>query len=237
MVELWRLFKGELKRFWRYKILFFSVLVTLIWVVILYFAKGEETKGIFPALLLMDAGLMSIILLGSGFFLEKQERTLSTLMVTPVSPEQILASKIATSMLMSVISYVFLTAVILIFHDFDIQLLPLFIYTLIVASAHLAIGYVITLYSKDFMQMLVRYMGVILLFMVPVLLAAVDVTNEWLDVVYLLSPSYAGLYLFESAIVDHTFWRILLALVYLLVISGSLYPTIIIRRFKAVSVR
>ncbi|MCK7489769.1 MAG: ABC transporter permease [Anaerotruncus sp.] len=43
---------------------------------------------------MLDAGMMSVILLSASFYMEKQESTIKTLLVTPVSLAQVLAAKV-----------------------------------------------------------------------------------------------------------------------------------------------
>jgi hypothetical protein len=69
---------GELIRLWKYKILLFGVLVSLIWVLIVSLVSKTEALSLMPMLLVLDTGMMVIILLASSYYYEKQEGTIKT---------------------------------------------------------------------------------------------------------------------------------------------------------------
>jgi hypothetical protein len=73
MSKVFLLLKAEITRLIKYKIILFGLLVTLIWLVLLSVVNKEEAKTLLPQLLVFDTGLMTIILLASSYFFEKQE--------------------------------------------------------------------------------------------------------------------------------------------------------------------
>ncbi|HHT85039.1 MAG: ABC transporter permease [Bacillota bacterium] len=101
-----RLVAGELKRLAKYNILPVSLATAIIWVVLFLFLSEQEAREITPLLIFVDVAAMSILLLGASHHLEKQEGTIKTMMVMPVSTGQILAAKTVASMVLAVESAV-----------------------------------------------------------------------------------------------------------------------------------
>ncbi len=94
MSSLKKLIAGELKRLMRYKILPVSLATVIIWIVLFLFISEREAREIAPLLIFVDVAAMSILLLGASHHLEKQEGTIRSMMVMPVSPGQILATNL-----------------------------------------------------------------------------------------------------------------------------------------------
>jgi len=236
MNKLWHLVKGEIFRLFRYKIVFFSVLVSAIWALIIALTDNEAAVSLVPFLVLMDAGLMSIILMGSSYFLEKQEGTMHSLLVSPVAIFNVLLAKIISALFMALLSFVIVIGATYIFHDFQASVFLLLLYTLLVVLSHTAIGYVVTLYSRDFMQMLVRYIGMVMIFVIPMLLVGLNIIPKSWDFVVLISPTYSGQILFMSTI-NQTIetWKIILAALYLVFITATLYPLVVLKKFQQVA--
>ncbi len=235
MDRLLSLIKGEIFRLLRYKIIVFSAIASLIWVAIIALSDAETTRRLLPTLILMDAGLMSIILLAASYYLERQEGTMQSVLVSPVKLSQVLSAKIVSMVFMSFISFVLVVGSAYLFHQVKANVLLLLVYTFLVVLSHTAIGYVLTLYSKDFMQLLVRYMGLVLVFFTPLLLVEINVIPRELDFFAMLSPTYAGQVLIGSAIGSVVIWKVLFGIIYLAVIALTFYPFIVFRRFQKVA--
>lgn len=229
------MYSGEIKRLIKYKIFFFGILVSMIWAVIIALADLEAVLGLMPFLVLMDAGMMSIILLGASFYYEKQEGTMQSIIVTPIRLSTHILVKVLAMVTMGLISFVVVIGTSLIFHNFSIQLLPFALYVVVAVSAHSAIGYVLILYSRDFLAMLVKYMGVVIIFMLPMLLVQLDVISGNVEFIGLLSPTYAAQILFQSTIATKDPWTIVFSLCYLALIPAVLYPLVIMKRYEIVA--
>ena len=101
MRSLTRLIAGELQRLVRYKILPVSLATAVLWIALFWFLSPKEAVEIAPLLMLVDAAVMSILLLGASHHLEKQEGTIRTMMVMPISPAKSWPPKTAASMLLA----------------------------------------------------------------------------------------------------------------------------------------
>ncbi|MFY9147954.1 MAG: ABC transporter permease, partial [Bacillota bacterium] len=106
MSNLMRLVAGELKRLVKYNILPVSLVTAVIWIVLFLFQSANEARNIAPLLIFVDATMMAILLLGASHHLEKQDGTIRTMMVLPVSLGQILAAKTIASLVLAVESAV-----------------------------------------------------------------------------------------------------------------------------------
>ncbi len=107
---------------------------------------------------------------------------------------------------------------------------------LVVVVSHTAIGYIIILRSKDFLSMLVKYMGLVLLFYLPTLLLILGIIPENLEILALLSPTYSGEYLIGSAFSDKRTLYQLLAFGYLMVLGVGIYWGYVYPKFKKIAI-
>jgi ABC-type Na+ efflux pump permease subunit len=237
MRSWFHLLKGEVARLFKYKIMWFGIALSLIWVLVLVLSAENEAKALMPFLLVMDTGMMSIILLASSFYYEKQENTIKSLFVAPVSVTQLLSAKIVASLLSGVISMVLVGLAMWIVHGVFINYALALLYVVLSTLAHVSLGYIIVFYSVDFMSFLMKYMGLVILLMVPVLLVLLDVIND--DNIYLafLSPSFAAQYLIDSVFVAKDGWLLALGIGVLVAFPALLYPLVVYPKFKAYAIR
>ena len=126
MAKLLGLVKGEILRLWRYKITFFGLLVSGIWLLILALVTKEEANALLPQLLILDGGLMAIILLAAAYYYEKQEGTLKAVLVSPTSPALLLLAKVIGALFGSVISLTLIWLTMLVIHQTSFPILPAF---------------------------------------------------------------------------------------------------------------
>ena len=148
MNNLTRLIAGELKRMVRYKILPVSLATAIIWIALLLFLSEKEAREIAPLLIFIDVAAMSILLLGASHHLEKQEGTIKTMMVMPISPGQILVSKAIASMVLAIESTVITSAALFLFMVLLLTMLYFLLFVAIAGAAHAAIGFVLSLRSE-----------------------------------------------------------------------------------------
>lgn len=231
------LFKGEIIRLFKYKILWFGIALSLIWVLVLALSSQNDAQALMPYLLVMDTGMMSIILLASSFYFEKQESSIKTMFVAPVSIVQILSAKVIASLLSGIISMFLVGVAMLLIHGVFINYALAFLYVILSTLAHVALGYIIVFYSIDFMSFLMKYMGVVIVLMAPVLLVMLDIIPESLQFIAFLSPSYAAQYLITTLFVAGQWYYILMGITSLMILPSFLYPLVVYPKFKAYAVR
>ena len=236
MNNFWHLIKGEVYRLFKYKIIYFGVLVSLIWVSILGFADFESAKALVPTLMIVDAGMMSVLLLAASFYFEKQEGTIKSLLVAPISVHQLLWSKIIAMIISGLISMILVGGAALLLHGITVSIPLILLVVMLIVASNVVIGYVITLASKDFITMLVKYMGVVLVFYAPILLVQLGVLEGVLSTISILSPIYAGQVLVNALYGNGAEpVQIVLAAVYLVAVIGLVYPYVY-HRYQKVAI-
>ncbi len=200
MSGLVKLVMVELKRLVRYKILPVSLATAVLWIVLFLFLSENEAREIAPLLIIVDVVAMSILLLGASHHLEKQEGTIKTMIVMPVSLGQILTAKTFASMVLALESAVVTSAALFFIHRITFNYLVLLLFVAIAGAAHAAIGFFLSLRSRDFTHMLVLLLGYMFLFTIPSFLfnlGLIDSKYEWL---LMLSPSHSASRLIISAV-------------------------------------
>lgn len=238
MRSVLKLTKGELKRLITYKILPISLVTGLIWIVIFLFISKEEAVGIAPMLIFVDVCMMSILLIGASHHLEKQEGTIKSMMIMPVSLREILFAKVISSMVLGIESAVVTSAALFFIHGvtFNYGLLLLFI--IIAGGAHTAIGFLLSLISRDFTSMLGLLMAYIIPLELPTILftfGLIDIKYDW---ILMISPSHSAGNLISSAVTGEFDWaKILISCVYLIVLSAILFKFVVFPKFKNNAVR
>ncbi|MGI6213844.1 MAG: hypothetical protein ACOYIQ_04780 [Christensenellales bacterium] len=236
MNNIVKLIKGEVIRLYKYKILVVGSAVSLLWALILGLIPKENAVSLLPILLFMDASVMSILLLAASFYLEKQEGSLKTLLVTTVGVGDILIAKVAASLINGLISGVIVAVSAMIIHKIQINLLLLFCYLLIVVAAHSAIGFVIILFCKDFGSVIVFYALFALVAIIPSFLLSLGVIPRKFNDILLFSPSHSGQVLINSVVAEVKVYQIAVAIAYLLILTAILYRFVVYKKFKQYAV-
>lgn len=238
MSSLWRLISGEIQRLIRYKILPMSIAVSAIWIIIFLFISKDDASLLAPLLIFVDISIMSILLIGASHHLEKQEGTIKSMMVMPVSAGEILISKIISSMVLGVVSFIIMSITLYVIHGLTFNYLLMFIFILIAGAAHAAIGFFLAHYSKDFTSMLGWLMAYTFPFALPSILfifGIIDMKYEWL---LMLSPSHAASTLINSAFLNQLDWsKIFTACAYLIILSFILLKLVVYPLFKKNSIK
>lgn len=235
MRNLLILIKGEIIRLFKYKILIFGFIFSILLVFVLALSAKSEAQALTPFFLVMDTGMMTIILLAASFYFEKQENTAKSLFVMPVSIAQILFAKIVSSLISSVISIVLVGLTMLIVHGVIINFALAIIFVTISALAHVSIGYIIVFISRDFTSFLMKYMGIVLLLMIPALLVLLNVISKEGEYFAILSPSYAIQFLMGSLFETKEIGKIIFGIIVLIFVPSLIIPLFIYPKFKVYS--
>lgn len=238
MRSISKLTLGELKRLVSYKILPVSLITGLIWIGVFLFISKEDAIGIAPLLIFVDVCMMSILLIGASHHLEKQEGTIKSMMIMPVSLREILTAKVISSLVLGIESAVVTSAAMFFIHGvtFNYGLLLLFI--IIAGAVHTAIGFLLSLISKDFTSMLGLLMAYILPFELPTILFTFGIIDAKYDWILMLSPSHSAGNLISYAVKsDIDVLKAVIACIYLVVLSMILYRFVVLPKFKNNAVR
>ncbi len=224
MSKLTTLVKGELFRLRKYNLLAASLFVSAIWVGLLHFLNIENVTKLIPQLIFIDVTTMAMLLVGVTFIYERDESTIRTLLVSPISKSEYILAKMICNIIPSTLSLTIMYIYSKLFKIIEINYFILLGAVILVAFFHSLIGFLLTYYSKDFTDLLMTIMKVFFVFLLPVLLVEFNiVTNEiFRKAVYLL-PTKSALMILMGAAGKAQTWEIIVSLIYLLLGSIALY--------------
>lgn len=215
---------GELQRMKKYNILTAGILVNLIWIGVLYFVDVEDISSLVPILVYIDATAMSMVLIGATLFYEKQEGTIRTLLVAPISKGEYIFAKTFANITSNLITLLVIYVYGKLFKEINLNLLGLIGSVVLIAFFHSMIGFVLTFYTKDFTEMLMGMMKYTFIFSIPVLLEQIGfIKNEIIDKILFLVPTKSATILLEGTAGGIDTYKILFAMVYLIIASLVLY--------------
>lgn len=232
MSNIIKLIKGELVRLYKYKIVLVGMIVSIIWVTIIALSDKNSIENIIPMLIFMDAGMMSILLMSASFFLEKQEGSIKSLLVTPIKLVDVLFSKVISIIILSIISTTLVVLAAIIFHKTSVNILSLYLYVIIIVTSHLSIGLVITLFSKDFGAMIGIYAGFAFISLIPSIFYTLGIIPNSFGTILLISPSHAGQMLLNSSFTNVDLLVVIVSLLYLIILPSLLYPLVIFKKYR-----
>ncbi|MFW5780676.1 MAG: ABC transporter permease [Bacillota bacterium] len=232
---------GELKRAIRYKVLTIGLLVSLLWLIIIFFVRDNlnEVSMLIPLFIFTDAAVMSVMLIGASIYFEKQEGSIKSVLVSPVGVWQILIAKLINSVAISLISALIVGLGAIFMTDIKINIPLLLMYVAITVVAHSAIGFALSMTSKDFNAMLVNFMLFMVIFVIPPILIILNVIPSEYEIYSLISPSQAANTLLNSAVQDNSYkwYEISISIVYLLTITVALMKFFVQKRFQKDAMR
>lgn len=238
MNTLIRLIKGELTRLLKYKILPVSLATSVLWIGLFLSVSAREAWDLASLVIFVDVAAMSVLLLGASHHLEKQDGTIRTMMVMPVSLVQIITAKTVASMVLAIESAAITSLALYIIHKITLNYAMLLLFVVISCAAHAAIGFVLSLNSRDFNSMQGLLMAYMFIFMIPSLLFAFKVFDAKYEWLIMISPSHAANHLITSAVTgEYKPGMIIVGCLYLLILAGILFRFVVCPKFKDNAVR
>ncbi len=232
--------QGELTRLNKYGVTTISFVVAIVWGLMLYFVKDA---GIFskllPLIIVFDATMMSIIFIGAVMFFEKTESTFSTMLVTPVSRQNLILSKATANTIQLIFSSMLIILVFYFIKDVQIRWVLVIFGLLVSIFFHSLLGFIFSFHSKDFTSMLMGVITYVFLFSVPSILNAFDVIfkGEVWSYVLLIFPTQAAIQLINVGFGAAITLKFYLSIVVFLVIGICGYAFYILPKFKEYAVK
>ena len=233
MTKFLIVFKNEIYRLKQYKIIQISFLLSIIWMIILYFIK-DQAKDIVPLFIFSDAALMSMIFVGVNLFYERQENTSKTLLVLPINRKIQIYSKVSSAIFLSLQSTVLLGLFSYFFLDVNINFFFLVLSTILITILHSLIGYIFSIISKDFNGLLVLTISFMFLLAIPSILLMLNVFdgNIILNNLLLMTPTENAFILLNySFYKDIEVFKIIISLVYNVGLSFILFKYYILKKY------
>ena len=238
MKTMRKLFLGEMRRMVSYKILPVSLVTSVLWIIAFLLVSRMEALSIAPMLLFTDVVMMSILLVGASHHLERQEGTVRSMLVMPVSIGQIVMSKMLSSLALSLESAVILCGALYFIHGVILNYGLLLLAAILAGASHAALGYSLSLMSRDFSSLLGLLSLYILVFALPTILLFLNVIPAGYDWLLMISPAHDAQLLFTAAFTG-TFdtAKLLAALGYLAALTAVLVTRHVRPGFKRHAVR
>jgi len=231
------LIKGEFARLNKYNLFTANFVVLLFWVLLAYFLEGEVLLGFIPLIFFMDSVMMTILLVGATLFYEKKEHTMDSIMVSPVTEDEYLLSKIAVNAVNSLITVVFVSAAVCVMKGVTFNYFLVVPVVLTVTALHTVIGIRLSYTAKDFTSLLINYMVYVFVFVMPPLFAMVDLIGDAIARFFILLPPEASIILISSAFTEVDPGKLIFGYVYLLALTVLLYARVVKPGFSAYLMR
>ncbi len=217
MSNFFVLINGEIQRMKKYNILTASIFVSLIWIGILHFINVEDVTNIIPLLIFMDATSMAMLLVGVTFIYEKQEGTIRTLLVSPISKAEYILAKNFSNIIFNIFSLVIMYGYSKLFKEVNLNFFAILGSVILVSFFHSMVGFLLTYFSKDFTDLLMGMMKYVFIFMTPVLLEEFNIiTNNIFKKALYIIPTKASLTLLKGATGSYEPWKIRMSILYIM---------------------
>jgi len=151
---------------------------------------------------------------------------------------QILTAKTVASMVLALESTVVTAVALYVIHGITLDYAALLLFVVVAGAAHAAIGFALSLNSKDFNSMLGLLMVYMFVFTIPSILFSfgiVDAKYEWL---FMISPSHSAHHLIASAVrEDYQLGMVFGGCLYLAVLAALLFKFAVYPKFKSNAAR
>lgn len=232
MPNIFVLLLGEVRRLQRYNIMAASVVVALIWIGVLYLTEIPDITFIFPLLIFVDTTSMAILMVGVTIFFEKQEGSLRTILVTPITKFDYLLTKSIVTVISSVVTLVILYLYATYFRELNLNFIALLGSVILVSLFHSLVGFLLTYNSRDFTSLLINMMKYLVVFMIPTLLVNINIIqHDLFEKILYVAPTKAAMLLLYSSAGDLALWELIYALAYMGLGSIILF-IIVLKRFN-----
>jgi fluoroquinolone transport system permease protein len=236
------LFKSEFIRLIKYRIIPISFAISLLWMVALYFIGEEAAKNFASLFIALDASVMSLLMIGSSLFFEREENTLKPLLVTPTSIQTILLVKIISTIYIALQSAVLVSLFVYFILGISLNFVMMVIFVSLIATVHALIGFYLSMKSIDFTGFLVSMIVYTVSFGFPSLLLGLQIIPTWAEFIFVFSPIHvANLFMnyvfqIEGAIGLLSFTMIL-GITWLGIISLVLYKKYVVINYPVMAVK
>lgn len=218
------LFKGEVHRLFKYNLIGASLFVSIIWLGILHFLPQDDISTIVPQLVFLDVTTMAMLLIGVTLIYEREENTLKTILISPVSKDEYILSKLIANILPSILSLTIIFLYGRFFKTMNINYINIFLGVVLVSFFHSLIGFILSYYARSFTDLLMLILLVFFIILLPVILDEFRIIDNEIfrKMVYILPTKSALMIIMGTAgIIEKG--KIMLSLIYMTLGSAGLY--------------
>jgi fluoroquinolone transport system permease protein len=218
---------GEWQRFRKYHLLTANLVLLLIWVLIASALDKEELKPFLPFIFLMDAAMMNIALTGTMIFYEKQEHTINAILVSPVTENEYLCSKVVTSILSSLLTLVLIALAMWVVKGITFTYWSLIPAIIVVAGFHALLGIALTYGAKDFTGIMLRAILYMFVFLLPAVFGLFGLISEDVMKYVMVLPPVSSASLLSTSVTTIAIWQIVFGYLYLSLLSIVIYLRVV----------
>jgi fluoroquinolone transport system permease protein len=228
---------GEWQRFRKYHLLTANLVLLLIWMLIASALGKEELKPFIPFIFLMDAAMMNIALTGTMIFYEKQEHTINAILVSPVTENEYLCSKVVTSILSSLLTLVLIALAMWVVKGITFKYWSLIPAIIVVAGFHALLGIALTYGAKDFTGIMLRAILYMFVFLLPAVFGLFGLISEDVMTYVMVFPPVSSASLLSTSVTTIAVWQIVFGYLYLSLLSIVIYLRVVKPGFHRYVVR
>ena len=232
MSRLQVLIKGEFDRLNKYNLFTAHFVTLLLWVGLAWFLEGEMLLLFLPVVFLMDSVMMTVLLVGATLFYEKKEHTINSIMISPVSENEYLLTKVIVNVINSLITVIFVSAAVYFIKDVTYNYFLLLPAVIIVTVVHTLIGIRFSYSAKDFTSLLVNFIVYAFVFLFPSIFVALGVIGADVANYLILMPPEASSILISTGFQDVTLWKIIFGYGYLTILAVVLFKYMVKPKFN-----
>ena len=215
MNRLLILIKGELQRLTKYNVTMVSMLVAITWFLLLYFIDDINFfQSMLPFIIMIDATMMAVLYIGAIMFFEKTESTISTMLVTPTTDDELILSKVIANVIHMLFSSMLIIVAFFFVKDISVNW-PIIILSIIISVAfHSLLGFVFSFHTKDFTSMLLGVMLYSFILVIPSGLYYLNVIKGdiW-GYILLITPSQAAIEMIAVGLGEALNWRFFVGII------------------------
>jgi fluoroquinolone transport system permease protein len=131
-----------------------GAVLTLVWVGILSLFSGEAIRLAVPIVLLSDISTMGLLFIGSIIFFERGQGSIAAVITTPLKTKEYIVSKIVSLTLFITMYSLLLTLLTSWFKGQTLNMLMLFIASVLIAVEYTLIGFYLSTFFKKFTDFL-----------------------------------------------------------------------------------
>ncbi len=202
-------FGWELRLQWRQGIYYAAAVVLLMWLVVMFALPLATCELLLPALLFLDVSIFGIYLMAGMLFLEKGDRVLQALVVTPMSRAVYLLSKLASLTLVAVVTSLLLTLIA--YGASGVNWPMLILGTALNSWLMTLLGFILAARYNAISEFLVPS----IFLLVPSQLPLLDYFGIWSGWLIYLLPTQPAMLLIGGAFTGLANWQLAYAVVYL----------------------
>jgi fluoroquinolone transport system permease protein len=228
---------GEWKRFRKYHLLTANLVLLLIWVLVASALDKGELKPFIPFIFLMDAAMMNIALTGTTIFYEKQEQTINAILVSPVTENEYLCSKVVTSIGNSLLTLVLIALAMWVVKGITFNYWSLIPAIILVAGFHALLGIALTYGAKDFTGIMLRAIVYMFVFLLPAVFGLFGLISENVMTYVMVFPPVSSTSLLSTSVMTIAVWQIVFGYLYLSLLSIVIYLRVVKPGFHRYVVR